>query len=123
MRPHVVQWLERLVPSGVASALAPSWFTCVGLAGVVSLFAMLAIARRHRFDRGAVASIVLWCYLAAVAAGIAIPSAIDAAEQLLTTGRAQIRWAGMTSFWGYLAGGCAVVAACHAHRVSVPRFA
>ena len=123
MRPHVVHWLDGLVPGSVASALAPTWFTCVGLAGVIALLAMLAIARRHRIDPGAVASVVLWCYVAAVAAGIAIPSAIDAAEQLLTTGRAQIRWAGMTSFWGYLAGGCAVAAVCRAHRVPVRRFA
>ena len=123
MRPYIVHWLEPLVPGGAASALAPTWFTCVGLAGVVALFAMLAIARRHRIDRGAVAGIVLWGYVAAVAAGIAVPSAIDAADQLLTTGRAQIRWAGMTSFWGYLAGGCAVAAACRAHRIAVRRFA
>jgi len=43
MRPHVVHWLEAVFPGGVASALAPTWFTCVGLAGVVALFAMLAI--------------------------------------------------------------------------------
>src|SRR4051794_4684195 len=115
MRPHVVHWLEGVLPGGAASALAPTWFTCVGLARVVALFAMLAIAGRQRIDRGAVAAAVLWCYVAAVAAGIAIPSAIDLGEQLFTTGRAQIRWAGMTSFWGYLAGGCAVAAACRAH--------
>ncbi|HEX3481480.1 MAG TPA: prolipoprotein diacylglyceryl transferase family protein [Kofleriaceae bacterium] len=123
MRPYVVHWLERLVPGGAASALAPTWFTCVGLAGVVALFAMLAIARRHRIDRGAVAGIVLWGYVAAVTAGIAIPSAIDAADQLFTTGRVQIRWAGMTSFWGFFAGGCAIAAACRAHGVAVRRFA
>jgi prolipoprotein diacylglyceryltransferase len=123
MRPHVVHWLEHLVPGGVAAALAPTWFTCVGLAGAIALFAMLAIARRHGIERGAIASIVLWCYVAAVAAGIAIPVAIDVAEQLFTTGGVQIRWAGMTSFWGYLAGGCAVAAACRAHAVSLPRFA
>jgi prolipoprotein diacylglyceryltransferase len=123
VRPHLVHWLDGIVPGGIAAVLAPTWFTCVGLAGVVALFAMLAIARRHRLDRGAVASIVLWCYVAAVAAGIAIPSAIDAVDQLLAGGHAQIRWAGMTSFWGYLAGGCAVAVACHAHGVPLRRFA
>ena len=123
MRPHVVHWLESVLPGGIASAIAPTWFTCVGLAGVVALLAMLAIARRHRLDPGAVAGTVLWCYLAAVAAGIVVPSAIDAAQQLLATGRVEIHWAGMTSFWGYLAGGCAVAAACRAHRLSLRRFA
>jgi len=112
MRPHVVHWLEAVLPGSVASALAPTWFTCVGLAGVVALFAMLSLARRHRLDAGAVASIVLWCYVAAVAAGVVVPAAIDAVEQLCTSGRVRLRWAGMTSFWGYLAGGWVVVAMC-----------
>ena len=123
MRPHVVHWLEGLLPGNLASALAPTWFTCVGLAGVVALLAMRAIARRHRVEAGAVASIVLWCYVAAVTAGIAVPAAIDAAQQLLTTGRAHVRWAGMTSFWGYLAGGCAVAAVCRGHAIPLRRFA
>ena len=123
MRPHVVHWLEAILPGGLASALAPTWFTCVGLAGIATLFAMLAVARRHRIDPAAAASAVLWCYLAAVAAGIAVPATIDAAEQLLATGRVQIRWAGMTSFWGYLAGGLAVAAVCRAHAVPLARFA
>src|SRR4029079_2467836 len=101
MRPHVVHWLEGILPGGAASAIAPTWFTCVGLAGVVTLFAMLAIAQRHRIDAGAMAGVVLWCCLAAAAAVIVVPSAIDAAQQLLGTGRVEIRWAGMTSFWGY----------------------
>jgi len=33
MRPHVVSWLGSVLPGEVAAALAPSWFTCVGLAG------------------------------------------------------------------------------------------
>jgi prolipoprotein diacylglyceryltransferase len=123
MRPHLVHWLDSFLPGGIAAVIAPTWFTCVGLAGAVTLLAMLAIARRHRVDAGAVASAVLWCYVTAVAAGIAVPAAIDAAEQLLATGRVQLRWAGMTSFWGYLAGGCAVAAVCRAHGVPLPRFA
>jgi phosphatidylglycerol:prolipoprotein diacylglycerol transferase len=123
MRPHIVHWLDGILPGGLAAALAPTWFTCVGLAGVATLFAMLAIARRHRLETGAVASIVLWCYVVAVSAGIAVPAAIDAAEQVLTNGHAHVRWAGMTSFWGYLAGGGAVAVMCRGHGVPLARFA
>ncbi len=122
MRPHVVHWLEGFMPGGVASALAPSWFTCVGLAGVTCLFLMLAIGRRHDIERRVIASIVLWCYLAAVTAGIVIPMAIDTLQQLFATGRVNLRWAGMTSFWGYLAGIAAVAAVCRAHRIPVARL-
>jgi prolipoprotein diacylglyceryltransferase len=111
-----------MLPGNLAAVLAPTWFTCVGLAGLVTLFLMLAIARRHRIDPGVVASIVLWCYVAAVAAGIVVPMTIDAAEQLFTTGRIQLRWAGMTSFWGYLAGLGAVAAVCRAHDVPLARL-
>jgi prolipoprotein diacylglyceryltransferase len=123
MRPHVVHWLDGIVPGPIAALLAPSWFTCVGLAGIATLLVMLAIARRHRLDTGVVASIVLWCYVAAVAAGILVPMAIDTAQQLVTTGRVRMRWAGMTSFWGYLAGLVAVAVVCRAHRVALARFA
>ncbi len=122
MRPHVVHWLEGFMPTGVASALAPSWFTCVGLAGVTCLFVMIAIGKRHDIERRVIASIVLWCYLAAVAAGIVIPMTIDALQQLFTTGRLNVRWAGMTSFWGYLAGIAAIAAVCRAHRIPVARL-
>src|ERR1043166_8268844 len=123
MRPIVGHWLDAFLPGGFAAALAPTWFTCVGLAGVATLLVMRAIARRHRIEPGAIAGIVLWCYVAAVTAGIVVPAAIDAAEQVLTTGHAHLRWAGMTSFWGYLAGGCAVAVVCRAHSVPLRRFA
>ena len=71
MRPHVVSWLESFLPGNVAALVAPTWFTCVGLAGVVTLFLMLVIARRHRIDPGVVASIVLTVVLA-TPAGLAI---------------------------------------------------
>ena len=122
MRPHLVSWLEAVLPGSVASALAPTWFTCVGLAGIVTLFVMLSVARRHRLDPAIVASSVLWCYVAAVAAGIVVPMALDLAEQLFTTGRIHVRWAGMTSFWGYLAGVVAVAAVCRAHHLPLARF-
>jgi prolipoprotein diacylglyceryltransferase len=123
MRPHLVHWLDRILPEGIASVLAPTWFTCVGLAGVITLFVMLAVSRRHRIEPGIAASIVMWCYVAAVAAGIAVPIALDAAGQLLAGGRIHLRWAGMTSFWGYLAGAGAVVVACRRHGIALARFA
>src|SRR6185503_13286134 len=123
MRPHLVHWLDGVLPAGTASILAPTWFTCVGIAGVIALFLMLAVVRRHRIAPGVAASIVLWCYIAAVAAGIIVPMAIDAVWQLLASGRIRLRWAGMTSFWGYLAGAAAVAASCRLHRLSLARFA
>jgi hypothetical protein len=54
------------LPDGVANALAPSWFMCVGIAGLVALVAMLAIARKRGLDQGAVASAVTAGYVAAV---------------------------------------------------------
>ena len=117
MRPLVVQWLEQFVPSGVAAALAPSWFTCVGIAGVAGLVLMLAIGRRHGIDRRVTASIVLWCYVAAVSAGIVVPMVIDGAQQLAEDHHWVLRWAGMTSFWGYLAGMAALVAVSRRHGI------
>jgi prolipoprotein diacylglyceryltransferase len=107
----------------VAGLIAPSWFTCVGLAGLAALIAMLVLARRRGLDPGTVASAVLWCYVAAVLAGIAVPAAITAAEHLVATGRFQLRWSGMTSFWGYLAGTAAVVLVCRRDGVPVVRMA
>jgi len=122
VRPHVVHWLEQMVPPAVAQALAPSWFTCVGLAGLVAMIWMLVIARQHRIDRGAIATMALWCYVAAVAAGIAMPMLIDAIQQRVTTGDVALRWSGMTSFWGYLAGLCAVAIVCKDHGLPLARL-
>ena len=121
MRPHVVHWLEQFVRTDVASLLAPTWFTCVGLAGVVALVLMLVRARRHGIDPGAIASVVLWCYVAAVAAGIVVPAMIDSVEHLAATGRPHLHWSGMTSFWGYLAGAAAVALVCRREGLSLAR--
>jgi prolipoprotein diacylglyceryltransferase len=122
MRPHLVAWLDGIMPWHVATLIAPSWFTAVGLAGVVTLLVMVALARRHRIDPGAVASIVLWSYVAAVIAGIVMPIFVDVVQQRLTTGHVKLRWAGMTSFWGYLAGFGAVVIACREYRIGLGRL-
>jgi prolipoprotein diacylglyceryltransferase len=107
----------------LAGLLAPSWFTCVGLAGLAALILMLVLARRRGVDPGTVASAVLWGYVAAVIAGIAVPAAITATEHLAATGQFQLRWSGMTSFWGYLAGATALVLVCRRDGVSVARMA
>ena len=39
------------------------------------------------------------------------------AKQQIATGRCELRWAGMTSFWGYLAGTIAVAIVCEDHGV------
>lgn len=110
------------MPAGVASILAPSWFTCVGLAGLVALIGMLVLARRRGIDPGTIASAVLWCYLAAVLGGILVPAVIDGVEHLVATGRVRLRWSGMTSFWGYLAGALAVAVVCKRERLSLARL-
>ncbi len=122
MRPHLVAWLDGLLPSHVAATIAPSWFTCVGLSGLVLLLLLTLAASRRGFDRGAIASAVLWCYVAAVVAGIVVPMFIDAIQHLLATGRVRVRWAGMTSFWGYLAGLGATVLVCRRHGVPLARL-
>lgn len=122
MRPYVVRWLADLMGMRLAELLAPSWFTCVGLAGLVSLLIITMRARRHQIETSSVVAIALSGYVAAVAAGIVVPMMIDAAIHAAVTGRIRVRWSGMTSFWGYLAGAAAVAWACRRERVSLARF-
>jgi phosphatidylglycerol:prolipoprotein diacylglycerol transferase len=119
----VLHWLAHHMRADVASALAPSWFTCVGLAGVAALVLMLVLARRRGIEPATVASAVLWAYIAAVLAGILVPAVIDGFERLPATGHFRLRWSGMTSFWGYLAGAAAVAHVCRRERVSLARVA
>jgi prolipoprotein diacylglyceryltransferase len=106
----------------LADMLAPTWFMCVGIAGLVGLILMLVLARRRGLESGTVASAVLWCYIAAVTAGIVIPMTIEAIWQGIATGHVVFRWAGMTSFWGYLAGGAALAAVCKRDGVPLARM-
>jgi phosphatidylglycerol:prolipoprotein diacylglycerol transferase len=122
VRPHVVHWLEHYLRPDLADAFAPTWFMCVGIAGLVSLILMLVLARRRGLESGTVASAVLWCYIAAVLAGIVVPMTIEAIETGFATGHIVFRWAGMTSFWGYLAGAAAVVAVCKRDGVPLARM-
>ncbi len=119
MRPYVVAWLEQFVPPTVAQVLAPTWFTMVGVAGLLTLLVLLRRARLDRVDRGAVATVVLSAYLAAVIGGVAIPALIALVERSLDGEPLRLRMVGMTSFWGYLAGTVAAVEASRRTRVSV----
>ncbi|HEY4059721.1 MAG TPA: prolipoprotein diacylglyceryl transferase family protein [Kofleriaceae bacterium] len=122
MREVLVQWMSTWMSHDLAATIAPTWFTCVGLAGLMGLWVMVIVARRNRVDTGVVASAVLWGYLAAVVAGIVVPMMIQMLQTLFMTGHFRMRWAGMTSFWGYLAGFAAVTLVCRRHQLSLARF-
>ena len=122
MRPLVVHWLEHYMRADVADLLAPTWFMCVGIAGLAGLILMLVLARRRGLESGTVASAVLWSYIAAVTAGIVIPMTIEAIGHAIATGHVVFRWAGMTSFWGYLAGAAAFAAVCKRDGVPLARM-
>jgi len=122
VRPYVLHWLEGYLREDLADLMAPSWFTCVGFAGLVTLIAMLVVARRRGIDPGTIASAVLWSYVAAVGAGIVVPMLIDGIVQFATTGRFHLRWAGMTSFWGYLGGAAALALVCKREGLSLARM-
>ena len=122
MRSHVVHWLAQFIRADVAELLAPTWFTCIGIAGLATLVLMLVLGRRRGVDAGTVASILVWSYAAAVIAGIVMPMLIDGVEHLVTTGRVHLRWSGMTSFWGYLAGIGAAVLVCRRDGVPLGRM-
>lgn len=123
MRPHLISWLDGWMSHAMAVLVAPTWFTCVGLAGVIGACWMIWSARRAGLDAAKVASVVMWSYVAAVLAGIAVPLLLETAEQLLARGELRVRWAGMTSFWGYLAGFAVAVALARRHALELPRFA
>jgi prolipoprotein diacylglyceryltransferase len=123
MRPHLVDWLDDFMSRPWAALVAPTWFTCIGLAGVLGVFWILRDARRQRVDVGGAAGVILWGYLAAVLAGIAVPMLIDTVSHLVTRGGLSVRWSGMTSFWGYLAGFAAVLWMTRRSGIELPRFA
>lgn len=112
MRSHVVAWLEQWLSPAAAQAIAPTWFTMVGIAGLLCLWLLLRHARRDGVDPAAVATAALAGYVTAVACGIAIPAVIELVRGYVDTGAVRPRFAGMTSFWGYLGGVVAVTLAC-----------
>ena len=122
MRPHLVHLLESFLPSVVAQLVAPTWFMLVGLAGVSTLLLVLRAARRGGDDVATVASAILWGYVAAVVAGVAVPFAADLVAQIAAGRFPHPRWAGMTSFWGYLGGLTTVALVVRGSRVSLSRL-
>ena len=62
MRPIVAHWLGHYLGPDAASTLAPTWFMCVGFAGLVGLGVMLVLARRRGLESGTVASAMLWAW-------------------------------------------------------------
>jgi phosphatidylglycerol---prolipoprotein diacylglyceryl transferase len=123
MRPYVLHWLEHRIGAGPASLLAPSWFMCIGLAGLASLVLMLVLARRSGINAATITSVVLSAYVAAIAGGIVVPMVIHAVSDFVMTGQFRPRWSGMTSFWGYLTGAAALAIACERQRLSVKHVA
>lgn len=123
MRPYVLHWLQHHVGTGLANVLAPSWFMCIGLAGLAAMVLMLVLGRRSGISAATITSVVLSAYVAAIAGGIIIPMVIHAVSDFATTGQFRPRWSGMTSFWGYLTGAAAVAIACERRRLPVKRVA
>jgi len=118
VRAHVVAWLAQWLPLDVARLIAPTWYTMVGIAGLLTLVVLLRHARRDGIDRAAVATAVIVSYVAAIVGGIAMPALLAMAEAALDGRSVRPRFVGMTSYWGYLAGTIAMVEACR--RGAVP---
>lgn len=123
MRRYIIEALAPWTGSDLAAIIAPTWFTFIGLAGVVTAWLMARDARRAHADTGAVLGTLMWCYAAAVMVGIIGPLLGDVVSQLARGGPVRVRWAGMTSFWGYLGAlGAAIIAIRRTPTVSLGRF-
>jgi prolipoprotein diacylglyceryltransferase len=104
VRPHLVEFLTPLLGRDLAQLLAPGWFTCVGVAWLAVCIWMMRAARRRGEDVGTVAVVLAAVYVAAVVAGIALPSLLDAVRAAARGDGLRLRWAGMVSYAGYGAG-------------------
>ena len=109
MRRHMIELLAPLVGHDAAVVLAPSWFTFVGLAAVVTGLLLVRAARRAGEDVPATITAMTIAYVAAVACGILVPMVLDLAGQIAAGGPVRPRWAGMVSYWGHLGGMVAAV--------------
>lgn len=119
MRPDLVEWLASWTSPSLAHALAPNWWTMIGLAGCVTLWALIGAARRDGVDERRVAAAVLLTFVAAVAGGLLGPALADAASAWLAHGTWRLRAAGMTSWAGFVAGLVALAWATRA--LAIPR--
>ncbi len=102
MRTYLVDALAPVVGHEAAVVIAPTWFTMVALAAIVSGWMMLRAARQSGHDERAIAIAIALVYVGGVAGGIVGPALIDALGHWLATGRFRLRWAGMTSFAGMI---------------------
>lgn len=124
MRRLLVEWLAPVLGRPAAEILVPGWFAMIAAAGLVAAVWIARRARRAGEDTDAALGACGAGYLAAVTAGVAVPALYALAGGLLRGDGFQLRWAGMVSWCGYLAGGAAVVLYLRRRRTLSPlRFA
>lgn len=109
MRTYFIELLSPLVGPAVAGVLVPSWFVMAGAAALVAAIVALRRARAAGDDTDAVLGACAVAYVAALGAGIAVPALYDVAGSVLAGRGFRLRWAGMVSWCGYLAGAAAVI--------------
>lgn len=122
MRHHVVAWLTPWIGQDAAGILAPTWFTMAGLAGLVVSVMVMRAARRSGEDVAVAVRAILIAYVAAILGGIAIPMLADTLMHALRGGGLRVRWAGMTSYCGFLAGLAAAALVLRRSSLSLARF-
>ena len=108
MRPLVIEWLAPAL-GPLAPVLVPGWFAMVAMAGLLAALWTLRRARRAGEDTEAVLGACAAAYLSAVAAGIIVPAIYYMVAGAIAGRGFHLRWAGMVSYCGYVAGGLAVV--------------
>jgi prolipoprotein diacylglyceryltransferase len=109
MRSVIVEQLGSVIGPGLAAMLVPTWFVMSGAAALVAALVVLRRARSAGEDTDAALGACAVAYVAALVAGIAAPMIYDVAKTALAGGGARLRWAGMVSWCGYLAGAVAVI--------------
>ncbi len=122
MRHHIVAWLTPWIGQDAAGILAPTWFTMAGLAGLVVSVMVVRAARRNGDDVSVAARAILIAYVAAILGGMVIPLVADMLMHLLRGGGLRVRWAGMVSYCGFLAGLAAAALVLRRSSLSLARF-
>lgn len=122
MRQYVVAWLTPWIGRDAAAILAPTWFTMAGLAGLVVSVMIVRAARRGGDDVAAAVRATLIAYVAALLGGMAIPLVADMLAHLVRGGGLRVRWAGMVSYCGFLAGLTAAALVLRQSSLSLARF-
>jgi prolipoprotein diacylglyceryltransferase len=122
VRQYVVAWLSSWIGPNAAAILAPTWFTMTGLAGLVVSVLVVRAARRNGDDVAVAVRAVLIAYVAAILGGIVIPMVADMLMRLVRGGGLRVRWAGMVSYCGFLAGLAAAALVLRRSSLSLARF-